>query len=104
MGESKIEEMAAVCGLQRLGLVGGNQSFAGQLADRLKESVSRAKTCPLDLDERLVDDPAETVQHIRAGQPLVRAHLLGRLQREAASEDREPAEHGLLVRRQQRVA
>ena len=104
MGKSEIEEMPAVCGLQRLDLPRGNQSLAGQLPDRLKESVPGAKTCPLDLDERLVDDPAETVQHLRAGQPLVRAHLLNRLQREAAGKDREPAEHGLLVLRQQRVA
>ena len=91
-------------GLQLLDLVRGDEPLPRELPDGLKEAVAGARTVVVDEQQGLVDQPTEAVQHVRGGNPLVRAHLLGRREREAAGEDREPPQQDLLVVRQQGVA
>ena len=54
--------------------------------------------------QRLVHERAEMIERRPRIDALVARDVLGRLQREAAREDAESPEHGLLVGRQQRVA
>ena len=65
----------------------------------------------LDYDQRPVDEVAQQVEHIVPVDPVVgrrssfiARHFLGRLQRPATAEDRQPAEQPALRLRQQVVA
>jgi len=74
---SKVQEVSTVSGLQRLDLARGDGSLPGELPDGIEKPVSGVRPCVFDLDQGLVDEPSEAVQHVLAGKPPVRADVLG---------------------------
>jgi len=64
----------------------------------LADGVEQAKAPAGDADERLVDQAREEVDDLAARDGSARTHVLRRLEREAAGEDRQaPEEHALLA-------
>ncbi len=72
----QLQEVPAVRGLQRFDLVRGDESLPSELPNGLQKAVAGARTVVVDQQQGLVDQAAEAVQHIRAGNPLVGADLL----------------------------
>ena len=65
---------------------------------------SRRKRAPVAFDERLVDQPRDEVDDLAARDRAAGADVLGRLEGEAAGEDRQPAEEQALLAVEQVVA
>ena len=92
LGEREEELRVGAAGLERLGLV---EQRAGVLRDRLEHAVAQPPGARRGRDdERLLDQPLEHAEHVVAA---VGADRLRGLEREAAGEDREPAEQPLLL-------
>ena len=74
----------------------GIELFECVLPDRLEEPVPRGLELVVDIDERLVDEPGEHVEHVRL-EGHASCDGLGGLQREPAREHRDAREHRSLV-------
>ena len=85
----------------RLAVVAAGEAFATVLGEREQQSVATGAVVD---EQRLVDQPADDVADVGGPEMLVGAHRLGRLERAATGEHREPFEHGLFVFEQQVVA
>jgi hypothetical protein len=83
-----------------LALAGRLETLGGVLAD----GVEQAETPALGDDERLLDEPREQIDDPPLGYRTARADLLGRLEREAAEEDREAAVEDALLAGEELVA
>ncbi len=81
-----------------LALAGGRELLGGEGARRLEQAQAR-RLAGLHDDERLVDQRAEVVEQLPVVGGRAARHALRGLQREAAGENAEAAEHGLLGRR-----
>ena len=73
-------------------------------ADRLEQAVAIAAVAVFDRDERLLDEPREHVGDLARVEVVARAHVLDRLELEAAREDRQAPEQRPLVGLEQLVA
>ena len=89
------EEEVEVPAANGVALTRLDESFARVLADGLEQAVAAALV--VDLHERLVDQPGDQLEHRVRVDQIVGAHGLGRLEREAAGEHREPAQHRALL-------
>src|SRR5439155_6609138 len=102
LGEGDVEvEVPRPC--RRL-FAGFSQPVPAVLADRLQQTVARLSRRLLHLDQRPVDEAREQLQDLVSLDAVFRAHLLSRVEGEAADEDREPPQQGPFVLPQQVVA
>ncbi len=76
------------------------QPLSAVVAHGLRQPVPVDPVSLLDDDDRLLDQPADDVRHLRLPRFGRGTHLLGRLQGEPTGEDRQPVEGGPLLRRQ----
>ena len=79
------------------------QVIEGELPHRLEESVSRAAEGKLGLDQALVDERGDAVEHLWRVTALLSTHGLGRRQVESVMKDRKPLEEALLAAAQEVV-
>ena len=87
LGEGDEERRVAMPG--RLRLVGLQEPLLGVEPDGLQEAVPVLfGVAATDLDERLVHEPGQQVEHAVGVKGNGAAHLLGGLQREPADKDR----------------
>ena len=78
---------------RRRRVASGEQLLPGVLAHGLQQPISEIRPFPIgDVDQRLVDQVAENVEDAGAVQAESGGDVLGRLQREAVDEDRQPAQ------------
>jgi hypothetical protein len=89
-----------------LQLAGGLQLFQGKVARALQQAMARRARAGvrLGMQQRLVDQPADAVQHVPLVLPGLCGHLQRHLQAEAAAEDAQTSEHPLLRGAQQPMA
>ena len=101
----KVEEPAQVGVADRVGFSRGVELLVAVLAQGLQDGIAHL-TVRVDLHhrERLVDEPAEEVEHELAGQSVGPADRLACVEIEAAREDAEPAEEHPLRLSEQVVA
>ena len=85
-------------------LAGLVEAFARVHANRLQQTITAPAPASPDGDERLLREAREEVGDFREVETVAGADLLGRLELEAAGEDREPAEEHPLVRLEEIVA
>ncbi|MFY7563946.1 hypothetical protein ACOT81_05465 [Streptomyces sp. WI04-05B] len=80
------------------------EALAPVVADRLQQPATR-QPLPFDgQDDGLCHQPLKKIQHLVAGEAVARADPFGRVQGEAAVEDRQPVPQQPLGRRAQFVA
>ena len=72
-------------------LTGGGRPVEDVLADRLQQPVAPGGV--VELDEALVDQAGEEVQHVVGVEVFVGAHRLGGVEAEPADERAEAAQH-----------
>lgn len=94
LGECEIEAAMPALGLRQF--PGLAQPLPCVLPDRFQQSILRLVAVAFHQDERLVDEPAEQIQH-GCGVDVLGAHLLHRGQGEAAGEYREPTKEQSLL-------
>src|SRR6185369_18033177 len=95
----KLEIEGEVRVLRAARLPGKLELLLRVLPHRLEKPVALAER--VDLDQRLLDQAREHVQHVRRLELTARAHGLRRFERPSPGKDREPAQHRLLLRGEQ---
>jgi hypothetical protein len=87
-----------------IALARGGEPACGVAADRLEQPVAPLAVAVLPYEERLLDKSCEQERDFVVIEAVSGADLLGRLQREASREGREPPQQDLLLGREQLVA
>jgi hypothetical protein len=77
-------------------LAGGRQALGGVKPDGLGQPVAGGRAVGVGQHQRLGDQPREHVEHLVGARSAPAADGLGRLEAEAAGEDRQPPEQPLL--------
>ena len=90
-------------GFAQLGAGPLGEAFGGVLADRLQQPVPRRTVKVFGLDQALVHQGGQQVQHLPVRGAAYRGDRFGGLQGPAPSEDRQPVEHHPLLRAEQVV-
>jgi hypothetical protein len=103
-GHGQLQEVLGVAPPDRLQVAGGLEPLLPELADRLQHGEAGLPGGrPGPQHQRLVDQGGQPVQDVQP-EPAGVAHRLGRLQRPAAGEHRQPREQPPLGVREQVVA
>ena len=82
-------EMGVPYGTRLRAVVAGRQTTAGELADRLQQTVSGHGAVVGGDHQRLVHETRQQVEDLQHLDPRSGAHRLGGVEREPASEDRQ---------------
>jgi len=97
LGQSQVVIAVGGAGFVRFGACPHRETFGGVVADRLKQPIAGTAVQLFGLDQALVDQGGQAVQHQPFSGVISRGDRLGRLQGPASGEDRQLAEHDLLL-------